>query len=297
MTADDELLDKAMTQLRDQGFINYYGLQRFGSVAAIPTHEIGKLLLKAEWQGAIDLILKPREGERDGRLKDARKIYQETHDAALAGQKLKNEMIESKLLRGIAICGLQNPQGALDMVPRNTLLMYIHAYQSFVWNKVVSRRIKEFGLKPIVGDLVYADPTVLKDDEEYSVFSPCPSDKAEEDEEKTNETEKPEETEKPKEEEMQKEEVKSDSEAEKKKGKRDRRGKKIEHMDSVASEEEKPLPEVKILTKKDLNKYKITDVVIPQPGWRVIYPAYAKAWYDEYLEQDGLNTDLKQKNR
>lgn len=33
-------------------------------------------------------------------------------------------------------------------------LLYIHAFQSYVWNKVVSKRVKEFGLKPIVGDLV-----------------------------------------------------------------------------------------------------------------------------------------------
>lgn len=32
--------------------------------------------------------------------------------------------------------------------------MYLHSYQSLLWNKVVSRRIKEFGLKPLVGDLV-----------------------------------------------------------------------------------------------------------------------------------------------
>ena len=33
--------------------------------------------------------------------------------------------------------------------------MYVHAYQSYVWNSVVSRRIREFGLEPRIGDLAF----------------------------------------------------------------------------------------------------------------------------------------------
>lgn len=41
-------------------------------------------------------------------------------------------------------------------------MLYIHSFQSLVWNKIVSKRIKEFGLHPIVGDLVLLDKDQLE---------------------------------------------------------------------------------------------------------------------------------------
>jgi tRNA pseudouridine13 synthase len=42
--------------------------------------------------------------------------------------------------------------------------MYVHAYQSYVWNAIVSERIKRFGYDaPIPGDIVFEDPTEEED--------------------------------------------------------------------------------------------------------------------------------------
>lgn len=48
-----------------------------------------------------------------------------------------------------------NQNGALSKIPKNLRLMYVHAYQSYVWNSAVSERVRLYGCtKPIIGDLV-----------------------------------------------------------------------------------------------------------------------------------------------
>jgi tRNA pseudouridine13 synthase len=50
VTGTDEQIEEAMTNLKEKGFINYYGLQRFGSSSSVPTPEVGRALLLGEWK-------------------------------------------------------------------------------------------------------------------------------------------------------------------------------------------------------------------------------------------------------
>jgi tRNA pseudouridine13 synthase len=59
-----EAIADAVETLRSKGFINYYGMQRFGT-APIPTHAIGLALLRSDWALATNLILRQREGDPD----------------------------------------------------------------------------------------------------------------------------------------------------------------------------------------------------------------------------------------
>jgi tRNA(Glu) U13 pseudouridine synthase TruD len=52
------VVDKALANLRDNGFINYFGQQRFGVESTIKTSDIGLALIKSQWQEAIELIMK-----------------------------------------------------------------------------------------------------------------------------------------------------------------------------------------------------------------------------------------------
>ena len=59
-----ETIDRRCAWVRERGFINYFGLQRFGSGGA-PTSEVGLAMLKEDWEGAVRLIMTPRMGENE----------------------------------------------------------------------------------------------------------------------------------------------------------------------------------------------------------------------------------------
>lgn len=45
-----------------------------------------------------------------------------------------------------------------EQIPKNLRMMYVHAWQSYIWNVVASERVKLHGCtEPVVGDLVLLD--------------------------------------------------------------------------------------------------------------------------------------------
>uniref|UniRef100_UPI00402BBB46 pseudouridylate synthase 7 homolog n=1 Tax=Arvicanthis niloticus TaxID=61156 RepID=UPI00402BBB46 len=159
ITGTDEQVQQAMQSLKETGFINYYGMQRFGTTA-VPTYQVGRAILQNSWTEVMDLILKPRSGAEKGYLVKCREEWAKTKDPASALRKLPvKRCVEGQLLRGLSQYGMKNIVSAFGIIPRNNRLMYIHSYQSYVWNTMVSRRIEEYGLRPVPGDLVLKGAT------------------------------------------------------------------------------------------------------------------------------------------
>ncbi|XP_045350488.1 pseudouridylate synthase 7 homolog isoform X10 [Leopardus geoffroyi] len=136
---------------------------------AITVQEIAvlKAILQNSWTEVMDLILKPRSGAEKGYLVKCREEWAKTKDPAAALRKLPvKRCVEGQLLRGLSKYGMKNIVSAFGIIPRNNRLMYIHSYQSYVWNNMVSKRIEEYGLRPVPGDLVLKGATATYVDEE-----------------------------------------------------------------------------------------------------------------------------------
>uniref|UniRef100_A0A4W4GXC5 Pseudouridylate synthase 7 homolog n=1 Tax=Electrophorus electricus TaxID=8005 RepID=A0A4W4GXC5_ELEEL len=114
-----------------------------------------RAILQNNWTEVMDLILKPRPGAEKGYLVRCREEWARTQDPEAALKKLPvKRCVEGQLLRGLSKYGKNNIVTAFALIPRNNRLMYIHSYQSFVWNTMVSRRVEAYGLKAVEGDLM-----------------------------------------------------------------------------------------------------------------------------------------------
>nr|XP_023913146.1 multisubstrate pseudouridine synthase 7 [Quercus suber] len=150
----DDTVKASADALGRLGFINYFGLQRFGS-GSVPTHLIGAALFRGEWKAAVSMILDPREGERTVIAK-AREYYKESNDIEGTLKQLPRHLVaERAILQCLKKCP-GNYLQALKAVPRTLRMMYIHSYQSYLWNHAASLRVQKYGTEQVVlGDLVY----------------------------------------------------------------------------------------------------------------------------------------------
>lgn len=89
-------------------FINYFDSQRFSKNNAV----IGKYIMKKRYKDACELLI-----EEDSKLSEPIKHFLE---------KNKNAYLN-----------------AMKLVQRKTLMIYLHAYQSLLWNRAVEESLKE----------------------------------------------------------------------------------------------------------------------------------------------------------
>ncbi|TGZ79223.1 tRNA pseudouridine synthase D [Ascodesmis nigricans] len=280
----EETVKKAVERVREHGFANYYGLQRFGTSAFAATSTIGKFLLTGDYRSAVEAILaydsslvspnsspsSPSSISADDitRAKACALFFTPPHDFVAAANTIPRKYVaENALLRAFSQRGLQwgklDYLGAIQAIPRGLRMMYVHAYQSLVWNHAVSARLRVSRTEVVEGDLVLDGSSSSSNDTHVE---------AEKEEEQEQEF--------------------------------DQDGDLIVAPPRSINPADKPadFQRARPITPAELaaRNYKITDIVLPTPGWDIVYPRNPDVMkvYEDIMRADGLDPcDMKRRVR
>ena len=183
--ADDALVAAAAGAGSDADLVrigvpNYFGQQRFGSQRPV-THRVGLAVLRGDWREAVRRYVgDPAETEPEG-TQTARQVADEQFGSAQPDWQTALDAMpgrlryERSMLHRLAETGAgrddettppasadaENPfRYALEAVPSNLTRLFVNAAQSFVFNRILSERLRRdlpFD-RPVAGDVVcFAD--------------------------------------------------------------------------------------------------------------------------------------------
>jgi len=152
------------------GFPNFFGIQRFGALRPV-THRIGERLVRGDIEGAVMAYVgAPNESEEPG-VQEARARIERDRDFSAAVAYFPPHLaFERSLLHHIQL----HPgdwAGAMRQLPLNLLMMFVHAFQSCLFNRALSRRIKA-GLpldEPVEGDVVIPADVLGRPDHDAAI--------------------------------------------------------------------------------------------------------------------------------
>ena len=159
---------KVLESLKITGVPNYYGYQRFGEVRST-THLVGKCLVEGDIKKAVDTYIGNPNEEEHNLPYESRKLYdegklQEAYDLMPKSMRYEKSMIKELMIG-------QNKHGeilekdyirAIESLPKPLKRMFVNAYESYLFNKIVNERAK-------IGIDKYFDGDIIIDKEEHWV--------------------------------------------------------------------------------------------------------------------------------
>ncbi|MEM2123724.1 MAG: tRNA pseudouridine(13) synthase TruD [Methanolinea sp.] len=150
----------AVAETCARGIPNYYGIQRFG-VARPVTHLVGLHVLRGDLEGAVTCYVGWTGPGESPAVRKAREEFLSSRDAAAALRSFPQTLTYERALLHHLVSRPGDYAGALRVLPPRLLSLFVSAFQSFLYNCVVSSRMERLGDEftvPQPGDrLVFPD--------------------------------------------------------------------------------------------------------------------------------------------
>ena len=150
------------------GFPNYFGVQRFGTVRPI-THIVGERIVRGDLKGAVMTYLSQQSEFEGEEINDIRRRFGSGESFEDIIPDMPKTMGFEKTMAEHLVRQPEDYIGAIAEMPGNLQMMFTHAYQSYMFNMMLSERMRRnIPLnEPILGDVVVpidADGNAMHDD-------------------------------------------------------------------------------------------------------------------------------------
>lgn len=121
---------------------NYFGQQRFGSHRPV-THTVGLAIVRRDWEQAVMQYLgNPHPGE-PAATREARAFVEDTRDWQAALDRFPPYLRhERSMLHALTEAPDNEFRAALAALPENLQRMFVHAAQSYLFNRMLSARME-----------------------------------------------------------------------------------------------------------------------------------------------------------
>ncbi len=151
-----KLLEKTTNEILAQGGVpNFFGIQRFGSVRPV-THLVGKAIVEGDFEKAALLYIAEPFPDEPEDTRKARQFVKETRDFKEGLKMYHLHLGHERAMMNHLIANPDDFAGSFLVLPKNLYRMFVHGYQSYIYNTILCRRIeKSLPLnEAIEGDIV-----------------------------------------------------------------------------------------------------------------------------------------------
>ncbi len=139
----EKRITKTIQELEAFGGIpNFYGHQRFGTTRAI-THLVGKAILKGDIKEAAMLFLAKPSPFEHPESRQARMELQAKQDFKQALKYFPKQLRFERLMLAYLVEKPDDFTGAFRTLPLKLRMLFVQAYQSYLFNRFLSARIKK----------------------------------------------------------------------------------------------------------------------------------------------------------
>lgn len=132
---------KAITEELLEGAPNFFGVQRFGELRPV-THVVGEAILRGDFRDAALTYIARTFPDEPDEIQKARQYVWDTGDFK---EGLKMYPVRLQFERAMMNHLIAHPDdytGAFRVLSPKLLVMFLHAYQSYIFNIILSRRIQ-----------------------------------------------------------------------------------------------------------------------------------------------------------